>query len=334
MASTKIHNAEAALGNGFDNTAGEWQQDMLGEGFEMKHVDMPADYTGRKQQCTIVRKLVPGATKAVLYVHGFSDYFLQHEMANMFVDNGYSFYAVDLRKYGRSLTATDRMFQVRDIHEYFDDINAAVGQMKADGITEAALLGHSTGGLTSALYMSEKPDAIFKLLMLNSPFLAWNMPAFLRYVAVPVIRGIGKIFPAMPVYQAPDNGYARTLSADLEGEWKYRRDWKPDVLPNPDAAWVGAIDRAQRQLRRRHIDVPVLLMHSAESAYKRDGIEKYFHADAILDVKSIAYYGKHLGTDVTEVTFKDGLHDLALSAKPIRKKVYATMLDWLKEHGM
>lgn len=78
------------------------------------------------------------------------------------------------------------------------------------------------------------------------------------------------------------------------------------------------------------VKVPVLLMHSEESVRKGDAKEKYYRADAILDVETISRYGKSLGDDVTEVSFKGGLHDLALSRKGIREEVYSTMLDWLK----
>jgi len=47
-------------------------------------------------------------------------------MAEMFASNGYNFYAVDLRKYGRSLIAGQKMFQVRRLDEYFADINATI----------------------------------------------------------------------------------------------------------------------------------------------------------------------------------------------------------------
>ena len=39
----------------------------------------------------------------VLYVHGWSDYFFQKRLARFWTDQGARFYALDLRKYGRSL---------------------------------------------------------------------------------------------------------------------------------------------------------------------------------------------------------------------------------------
>lgn len=306
-----------------------WQPDHLGDGFEMTYINHPADYSG-KVRSTVIRKLASARShKAILYVHGFSDYFFQKEMAQMFVDHGYNFYAVDLRKYGRSLLEGQRMFQVRDLHEYFPDIDCAVNIISEDGNTAMALLGHSTGGLTSSLYMSEKPSPLIKVLMLNSPFLDWNMPPFMKKVIIPVASALGRLFPNVHIHQKPDPGYAKTLSRRHQGEWDYRVDWKPDVLPDPDLGWIHAIQTGQRELRRRTVKVPVLLMHSTDSVRKGDPAEKYFHADAILDVETISYYGNRLGEDITEVTFSGGLHDLALSKKSIREQMYKNMLEWL-----
>lgn len=309
-----------------------WQPDHLGDGFEMTYVNHPDDYSGQVRS-TVIRKLAARPSqKAVLYVHGFSDYFLQKEMALMFVENGYNFYAVDLRKYGRSLTKGQKMFQVRDLHEYFPDIDSAVDIIRDDCNVAIALLGHSTGGLTTSLYMSEQPSRLIKVLMLNSPFLDWNMPRFQKKVVIPVASALGKLFPNVRVPQKPDAGYAETLSRQHQGEWDYRTDWKPDILPDPDLGWIHAIQTGQQQLRQRRLKVPVLLMHSAESVRKGDPKEKYFKADAILDVETISHYGTRLAPDVTEVTFREGLHDLALSRRAIREQLYATMLDWLGTH--
>lgn len=309
-----------------------WQTDHLGDGFESTYVNHPNDYSGAVRS-TVIRKFASSPSKkAVLYVHGFSDYFLQKEMGRMFAENGYNFYAIDLRKYGRSLLKHQKMFQVHNLHEYFPDIDSAVEIISADGNEVIAMLGHSTGGLTTSLYMSENPSPLIKVLMLNSPFLDWNMPPFMKKVVIPVASALGTVFPNIRVHQKPDPGYAETLSHRHSGEWDYREEWKPDILPDPDLGWIHAIQSGQQELRRRRIKVPVLLMHSADSVRPGDPKEKYFHADAILDVTTISHYGKRLADDVTEVTFEGGLHDLALSKKEIRNLMYDTMLDWLKTH--
>lgn len=312
-----------------------WQPDCLGGDFVQTVVEQPRDYAG--QVITTVVKTKPASARpavALLYVHGFSDYFFQKEMARMFADNGYAFYAVDLRKYGRSLLPGQKMFQVRDLREYFEDIDAAIDIIKSDGFDSVVILGHSTGGLTSSLYMAEKPQPVVKALMLNSPFLDWNLPWLQRTLLVPLVSAVGRFFPSIKVRQTPDAGYAETLSARHSGEWCYNEAWKPDILPDPDAGWVRAVNKAQKALRRSKICVPVLLMFSADSVRKGDDREKYFRADAILDVRAISRYGRRLGKHVTEVAFDGGLHDLALSRPDVRNAFYRTMLQWLRKQGL
>ena len=307
----------------------DWHPDILGDGFEMCYVSHPDEYSGHVRS-TVIRKLPARSNGvAIIYVHGFSDYFLQWEMADMFTAHEYAFYAVDLRKYGRSLMDGQRMFEVRDLHEYFPDIDAATDAAIDDGYDSLVLLGHSTGGLTASLYVSGQSRWNIGGLMLNSPFLDWNLPAILKRFAIPVVSALGRIFPKMPVSQKPDSGYAESLLKEFGGEWDYRRDWKPDILPDPDAGWVRAIQCAQQDLRHRQIEIPILLMHSADSVRPGDEREKYTRADAILDVNGISRYGRMLGPDVTEVSFSGGLHDLVLSSRKVREQVYATMLDWL-----
>lgn len=310
----------------------DWQPDILGDGFEMCYVSHPDDYSGHVRSTVIRRKPAHSNGVAIIYVHGFSDYFLQREMAEMFTSHDYAFYAVDLRKYGRSLTEGQRMFEVRDLSEYFADIDAAVDAAIDDSCERPVILGHSTGGLTASLYVSEQSRWNISGLMLNSPFLDWNLPSALKQFAIPVVSALGRVFPKLPVTQKPDSGYAESLHKAFGGEWDYRRDWKPDVLPDPNAGWVRAIQRAQQSLRHRRIDVPILLMHSAESVRRGDDREKYRRADAILDVEGISRYGRMLGPDVTEVSFDGGLHDLVLSSRSVREQVYDIMLAWLREN--
>src|SRR4026209_2579233 len=80
-----------------------WQPDPLLPGFEALELRFPNDYDGGVV-ATLVRLPAGEAPRgAVLYVHGFGDYFFQRHMAERFAAEGYAFYAIDLRKYGRSL---------------------------------------------------------------------------------------------------------------------------------------------------------------------------------------------------------------------------------------
>ena len=61
-------------------------------------IPLPDDYEG-SVAATLVRFAAGRASsRAVLYLHGYVDYFFQTHMARWFVARGWSFYALDLRK--------------------------------------------------------------------------------------------------------------------------------------------------------------------------------------------------------------------------------------------
>ena len=89
---------------------------------------------------TLVRRQADQPTgRAVLYVHGYVDYFFQTHLADFFVERGYDFYALDLRKYGRSLLPHQTPNFTLNITEYFTEIDAAVRIIREeDGHDHAA----------------------------------------------------------------------------------------------------------------------------------------------------------------------------------------------------
>ena len=310
-----------------------WQPDILGDGYEMRYVHQPDDYSGAVRS-TIIRKQSPcGGSRGVLYVHGFNDYFFQSEMGDRFVDSCFNFYAVDLRKYGRSIMPGQKMFQARAMDEYFPDIDSALVQMRRDGIDEVVLMGHSTGGLTTSLFMNASPDTIIKALILNSPFLDWNLSPFLEKAAIPVVDVAGAIFPNIKISQGKSREYSESLLKKYGGEWDYNTSWKLEESPDVDAGWIRAIEEGQEKLHKdSHIGVPVLLLHSDSSYVSGDNPQKADRADAVLDVADISKYGKLLGGSVTEVTVDGGLHDLALSRKEVRDSMYVIIFNWLNNN--
>src|SRR5438477_10862365 len=120
-----------------------WKPDRLLAGFEALELDAAPDYDGAVV-ATLVRLPAPNAPRgAVLYVHGFSDYFFQRHMAERFAAEGYAFYALGLRKYGRSLRPHQHPNFCKSVSEHYADIDAALA-----AIGEPVLLsGHSMGGL-------------------------------------------------------------------------------------------------------------------------------------------------------------------------------------------
>lgn len=312
-----------------------WKADRFLPGYEETTIQMPEDYSG-KVVCTLVRK--PSACKsdkAVLYIHGYNDYFFQNEMGDTFVDSCYNFYALDLRKYGRSLLNDQVPYECRKISEYYADIDSALSVIQNAGNKEVVILAHSTGGLIAASYMNNHPSPIVKALILNSPFLDWNMTGFMRKVGIPFMTWLGGWWPKFSVSQGDDTSYAESLLKQFHGEWNYDTSLKTIHPRKVTAGWIRAITRAQKALRKNSdIKVPILLMHSDKSVYGDRWNEEFQHGDAVLNVEHIKEYGKNLGPDVTEVTIPGGLHDLSLSEPSVRKQFYTDIFNWLDRNGL
>lgn len=314
--------------------ASEWLPDSLGVRFEKRYVDQGMDYHGPVRS-TIIRSLAsPGkrSSRAVLYVHGFNDYFFQKEMADSFTAHGYDFYAVDLRRYGRSILSGQRPFEARSLKEYFPDIDSALAEINRGARPDITLMGHSTGGLISAYYMQQHPGAPVKNMVLNSPFLDWNLGK-IEWL-VPVVSAVGAVFPNLKIPQGASSVYSESLDSLFRGEWNYNRAWKMHHSPDVTAGWVRAIDKAQESLKDHpmKIKIPVLLMYSAESYQGKEWTPDASKEDAVLDVADIRRIGVTLGPKVTPVTVKGGLHDLFLSSPGVRKAIFTYVFAWLSRN--
>ena len=66
--------------------------DVLGDGYLRRTFQMPDDYEG-KVVCTLVKKpQLPDVKQAVLYIHGYNDYFFQKQLGDSVNAHGYNFY--------------------------------------------------------------------------------------------------------------------------------------------------------------------------------------------------------------------------------------------------
>lgn len=326
----------ALIGFSFCTEARDWTADILGDNYKMTTINMPDDYSG-KVKCTVVKKAASGSHKAVLYVHGYNDYFFQAEEGNKFVKHGYNFYAVDLRKYGRSILPGQTKFEVRSIEEYYNDINAAMDIIMDDGNQSIILMGHSTGGLTSACYMASGAGSKYpiKALLLNSPFLDMNLSSFNENIAVPFVSWISPVFKNIEIEQGGNNNYAQSLLKKYHGDWTYNTQWKLEISPAVTSSWLGAIHRAHLFIQKgANIKCPILLMRSDKSVSGDSWNESLSCGDGVLDVNDISRYGRKLGSHITEFIVKDGLHDLFLSRKPVRDALYINVFNWLSAKGL
>ena len=148
-----------------------YSSDVLGGRFSKCTLSLEDDYDGKVIATLIRRKSQTSATKAILYIHGFNDYFFQDQMAKRFNNEGYNFYALDLRKYGRSLLSHQKLNNVRSLLEYDEEISKALQIIKLESNNQVILMGHSTGGLIVTNYAwNHLNSQLFHGIICNSPF--------------------------------------------------------------------------------------------------------------------------------------------------------------------
>ena len=317
-------------------SAPQYQADILGEGYEQATLNFPDDYEG-KVTATLIRKKVSQSTnKAVLYIHGFIDYFFQTEMAEQFNQHGFDFYALDLRKYGRSILPHQKYYNIREIAEYDAEITQALDIIGAEHHENVLLCGHSTGGLTTTLYVAHHPNhPLIKALWVNSPFYDFNMNPIKRAVGVPSLSRLAQKFPNLQFPSELNKWYAASLHKDLKGEWDFNLDWKKSSYPKVRISFIRAIYEAQKEIHQGvRVDVPVLVMHSHQTKNPRKWSKDAQSSDVILDVKDIQKYAKKIQGDVTIREIPNGLHDLVLSEKTVREGVYQQLFSWLETKGL
>lgn len=315
-----------------------WHPDIL-PGYEARYVRQGIQFDGPCRSTIVRLKCRKPSKKGFLYIHGFNDYFFQSEMGERFVDSGYHFYAVDLRRYGRSKEPWQYPYNIRDMRKYYDDIDSAVCQMRRDGIEDITLGGHSTGGLTVISYGVDKgADIPVQRIVTDSPFLAWNFNSFYRHLLIPGVRNASVLIKNAKIPQGKCDGYAYSLLKEYDGEWTYNTDWKMIYSPPVTFSWVGQIQSTQNRVKK-HADrlrVPVLVMHSSRKVDGCNFTEDFKYGDAVLDPFMLQQRGEEIKRKsprpVQVCAIDSGLHDLILSLKPHRDAAYDTIFSFMRKY--
>ena len=309
--------------------ADPYSPDPLGPDFELRHLPQPPDYEGAVRATLVRYRKAPAVTRAVLYVHGFNDYFFQRDMATEYAAHGFRFYALDLRKYGRALLRHQQPNNVRDLAEYYEDMDAALAIIWAEGSTTVVLSGHSTGGLIISLYAQARPEAELAALVLNSPFFDLFQPWYQR-LSVPLVTRLGAFLPNLKLPATLSDAYGQSLHRAYRGQWDYDLAWKPNRVFHINAGWLRAIRAGHRLVRRGlKLPLPVLVLHSDRTGRGRKWSDDFHRADIVLDVAHIRQLSPGLGSEVTVQAIAGGIHDLFLSALPVRAAAYQAVFEWL-----
>lgn len=312
-----------------------YSEDILKDDFEQQTIYLKDDYEG-KSIATLIRRLSKQeSSKAVLYLHGFNDYFFQSEMAHQFNHHNFNFYALDLRKYGRSFLPHQKFNDIRDLRSYYEEIESALNIIRNEGNKEIILFGHSTGGLIVTLFAKDySNNALFDGLILNSPFYVFNQGRLIKML-LPIASSLGKMIPRLTIAGGFSEEYGKSIHRSFWGEWDYDLGWKPNIAPKVNLGWIRAIYKAQVELRQKFIiNKPVLIMHSDCSVSDLKDKTQVKKGDVILDVKDIEQIGQNICGDVDIKTIKGGLHDLILSPSDVRQVAYSTIFSWIKKHDL
>ena len=287
---------------------------------------------------------------AVLYVHGWNDYFYHRRLARMWAGIGAKFYAIDLRNYGRSLDFDDPDATpglVSDLAEYGAEFDAALEIMRAEAPDRLPVFhAHSTGGLSTALWVNDNPDRVHGLL-LNSPWLEFQMDAAVRKILTPWMKteidfakwqlqlrksAEGPRFEPLKV-KLPN--YYTLAVAQAHGKLPFDPKLKPvqsfPVYPQFLSAVFAGHQRVADGL---DLQVPVLMQTSKASTIGKYGPNKYVpemaSTDIVLDVEILAQRALKLADQVVVDRIPGAMHDIFLSTDEVAQEAFARIVKFVR----
>lgn len=328
-----------------------WEPDILGSGFELTTLDLGTDgegpvvaslvkYTAPIEPGWIDRLFGRGKHLAahtdVLYVHGWADYFFQRHLAEYWRSQGAHFYALDLRKFGRSIRPHQTPGFTDDLKLYDEDIEAALdvighGRGEKNG-RKLVLMGHSMGGLILSLWAAHHP-ARADALVLNAPWLEYQLTGAVRKAAAPMIGLQAKVRPMSQMVNIDFGLYNRATSINRDGEWEFNESWRPAGGFGIRSAWMNAILAGHAEVARGlDISVPVLTLLSDKSLLIPTWRPEMMYCDIAIEVDIVAARSRNLGDTVTIARIRRAMHDVFLSKQPARQQSFDAISRWMKAY--
>ncbi|WP_427017966.1 alpha/beta hydrolase [Pseudarthrobacter sp. P1] len=265
------------------------------------------------------------APHAVLYIHGWADYFFQTEMAEYLNSTDIAFYALDLRKYGRSLRPHPSEGFTTDLQVYDADIDAALSAIRTDlrlrhGHTPAPkirLMAHSLGGLIAPLWANRHPGRLASLI-LNGPWLELQGSRFIRQIATHLVDPFVRSDPKRVFHFPEMTAYWQSVSVLAHGSWDLKEEWRPAASFPLRAGWIKAVLNGHATVSTGlAIDAPVLMLLSEKTIIQAEWSPEMMGVDAVIDVNEMARLGLKIGHRVMVNRYSGALHDVMLSAPAI-----------------
>ncbi|MBF9010607.1 alpha/beta hydrolase [Corynebacterium phoceense] len=313
-----------------------WTEDMLGPDFTQATLPLGPDPDGQGDvSATLVayKRDTPDFSQrpALLWVHGMTDYFFDAHVAQHYHELGYAFYAVDLRKCGRSRREGHTWHYISDLTLYYQDLDAALAAIPNSRVVP---MGHSTGGLICALWLdAEHPEQVPGLI-LNGPWLdMMSVPRPVVKALSPVIDRAGKRFPMLAFPGGNLTAFGDSMHASKYGEWDYDLTLKPLGGHRKYVGWLRAIFGGFAKLHRGvDVGLPYLTICSTRSILGKPYSEEINYVDCVVDVTQTMHWAPTLGKECTLRPIHGARHEAFASRPEIRPEVFRTVDDWLATH--
>ncbi|WCN14598.1 alpha/beta fold hydrolase [Marinomonas mediterranea] len=322
--------------------------DHLGDAFTYRTLTFRSN--DRFSESTLVQHQPKAtASRAILYLHGYTDYFFQSGLAELLTEQDWAFYAIDLQGYGRSIRPQQPENRCRSLSVYHNDLISALTTIKKEGYEECVILAHSTGGLIASRFIQvidavQKPGtdkqtsrllenmATVSGLILNSPFLALPFSPQTNKRVTSVIHFLTTTLPFISKHSNEVNTYSKSIHKHYEGQWNYRLDWKPANGFPLSFRWLREVIKTQRELLEApQVSLPTLMCHSDKTTRHEKSCSKMAAGDGVLNIDSMMNAANQIYRNLETKKVEGGYHDLYLSPEHIRKNYIASISVWLDQ---
>jgi acylglycerol lipase len=225
------------------------------------------------------------AARAVVVIcHGVNSHGGQYAwVGEQFAAGGLVAYALDLRGRGKS---DGERFYVEDVSDYVSDVANTVNLAKSrhPGLP-VFLLGHSAGGVVSAVYVLENQAGLAGFICES---FAFQVPA--PGFALAAIKAVSHIAPRLPVLRLKNEDFSRDPKAvdALNNDPLIAHEVQPAIT-------VAALVRADERLREEFptITLPVLIMHGTDDKATVCHGSQFFYETAGSQDKTLKLYEGH-----------------------------------------
>jgi alpha-beta hydrolase superfamily lysophospholipase len=247
--------------------------------------------------------------RAVMVIcHGFNAHSGQYAwVAEQLAGTGLAVYALDLRGRGKS---EGERFYVEDIADYVADVAATVALAKSrhPGLP-VFLLGHSAGGVTSAVYVLDHQAELAGFICES---FAFQVPA--PGIIISALKGLSHLAPHLQVLKLKNEDFSRDPQAveAMNNDPLIANESQP-------ALTIAALARADERLHDEfpRITIPVLILHGTDDKATVCHGSEFFYEKAGSTDKTLKLYEGH---------YHDLLHDLG------KEEVMGDIQTWLDAH--